>query len=136
MLRSEKRFGVEPEITAKIARMGCRVYEVGISYNGRSYQEGKKIGWRDAVTALGCIVRYGLFHRPDKTIDDILASASSSSASTGGGDDSETAGSEQTPPQQAAEPAPTSESATDVAGTSESTPDDQTDNTKAVLETA
>ena len=55
----EKRFGFEPEITAIIARMGCRIFEVGISYNGRSYEEGKKIGLKDAFRALYCILRYG-----------------------------------------------------------------------------
>ncbi|MBK9180875.1 MAG: glycosyltransferase family 2 protein [Acidimicrobiales bacterium] len=54
----EDRFGFEPEITAKVARGGWRVYEVGISYSGRTYEEGKKIGWRDGVRALFCIVRY------------------------------------------------------------------------------
>ena len=54
----EDRFGIEPEITAKVARGGWRVYEVGISYSGRTYAEGKKIGWRDGVRALVCIVRY------------------------------------------------------------------------------
>ena len=54
----EDRFGVEPELTAKVARLGCRVYEVGISYHGRTYAEGKKIGWRDGVRAAVCIVRY------------------------------------------------------------------------------
>lgn len=57
----QNRFGIEPELTAKIARLGCRVYEVGISYYGRSYEEGKKIGWKDGVKAIYCIVRYGLF---------------------------------------------------------------------------
>jgi len=57
----EDRFGFEPEITAKIAKMRCRVYEVGISYHGRTYEEGKKIGWRDGVRAMWCIVRYNLF---------------------------------------------------------------------------
>jgi glycosyltransferase involved in cell wall biosynthesis len=57
----EKRFGFEPEVTVKIARMGCCVYELGISYNGRTYEEGKKIGLKDAFRALYCIVRYGLF---------------------------------------------------------------------------
>ncbi|MBN1443155.1 MAG: glycosyltransferase family 2 protein [Planctomycetes bacterium] len=60
----ESRFGVEPEITAKIARLGCRVFEVGISYDGRRYDEGKKIGVRDALWALVCILRYRLLHRP------------------------------------------------------------------------
>ena len=54
----ENRFGVEPEVTAKVAAAGWRVYEVGISYNGRTYDEGKKIGWRDGVRAIICIVRY------------------------------------------------------------------------------
>ena len=59
---SEDRFGFEPEITAKIARIpGIRIYEVGISYYGRTYAEGKKIGWRDGVRALYCIMKYGLF---------------------------------------------------------------------------
>jgi glycosyltransferase involved in cell wall biosynthesis len=56
----ENRFGIEPEITAKIAKAGWRVYEVPISYYGRSYEEGKKIGWKDGVSALRCIVKYGL----------------------------------------------------------------------------
>ena len=56
----EDRFGVEPEITAKVAKMKCRIYEVGISYYGRTYQEGKKIGWRDGLFALRCIVKYNL----------------------------------------------------------------------------
>jgi len=54
----ENRFGVEPEVTAKVAAAGWRVYEVGISYNGRTYDEGKKIGWRDGIRAIVCIVRY------------------------------------------------------------------------------
>ena len=54
----ENRFGVEPEITAKIARLGLSVYEVGISYDGRTYAEGKKIGWRDGVRAMFCIAAY------------------------------------------------------------------------------
>lgn len=57
----EKRFGFEPEITAKIARKRCRVYEVGISYNGRTYTEGKKVGWKDGVRAFYCILKYNLF---------------------------------------------------------------------------
>ena len=55
----ENRFGFEPEIVAKVAKLGVRVYEVPISYNGRTYDEGKKIGWRDGVRALWCIVKYG-----------------------------------------------------------------------------
>jgi glycosyltransferase involved in cell wall biosynthesis len=54
----EDRFGFEPEITAKLARGRWRIYEVGISYSGRTYDEGKKIGWRDGVRAIYCIVRY------------------------------------------------------------------------------
>jgi glycosyltransferase involved in cell wall biosynthesis len=54
----EPRFGFEPEITAKIARLGVRIYEVPISYYGRTYAEGKKVGWRDGVSALRCIVKY------------------------------------------------------------------------------
>ncbi|MEX2293811.1 MAG: glycosyltransferase family 2 protein [Acidimicrobiales bacterium] len=59
----EDRFGFEPEITAKIARRRLRVFEVGISYSGRTYDEGKKIGWRDGVRALWCIAKYGLLGR-------------------------------------------------------------------------
>ena len=57
----ENRFGFEPEITAKVARMNCRIYEIGISYYGRSYQEGKKIGWKDGIRAIYCIFKYNLF---------------------------------------------------------------------------
>ena len=59
----EQRFGFEPEITAKIAKLRVRIYEVGISYDGRTYEEGKKIGWRDGVRAVVCIVKYGLLRR-------------------------------------------------------------------------
>ncbi|HET9609554.1 MAG TPA: glycosyltransferase family 2 protein [Acidimicrobiales bacterium] len=58
VLVEEDRFGFEPEVTAKVARAGWRVYEVGISYNGRTYAEGKKIGWRDGVRALWCILKF------------------------------------------------------------------------------
>jgi glycosyltransferase involved in cell wall biosynthesis len=54
----EDRFGIEPEMTAKVARLKCRVYEVGISYHGRTYAEGKKIGWRDGFVMLYCIAKY------------------------------------------------------------------------------
>ena len=54
----EDRFGFEPEVTVKIARMKLRIYEVGISYSGRTYEEGKKIGWRDGCKALWCILKY------------------------------------------------------------------------------
>ena len=56
----EDRFGFEPEVTVKIAKRGLRVFEVGISYSGRTYAEGKKIGWKDGVRALWCLVKYGL----------------------------------------------------------------------------
>jgi glycosyltransferase involved in cell wall biosynthesis len=60
----EKRFGFEPEVTARIARIpGIRIYEVGISYYGRTYMEGKKIGWKDGFRAIYCILRYNLFLR-------------------------------------------------------------------------
>jgi glycosyltransferase involved in cell wall biosynthesis len=56
----EERFGFEPEITAKLAKLECSIYEVGISYAGRTYAEGKKIGWRDGLWALWCILKYNL----------------------------------------------------------------------------
>lgn len=56
----QNRFGIEPELTAKVARRQCRIFEMSISYDGRTYDQGKKIGWRDGVKALWCIVRYGL----------------------------------------------------------------------------
>lgn len=58
----ENRFGIEPEITAKLAKMDIRIFEVGISYYGRSYNEGKKIGWRDGISAIRAIIKYNLFH--------------------------------------------------------------------------
>lgn len=57
----ENRFGFEPEITAKVSRMGCRIYEVGISYYGRTYEEGKKIGWKDGFRAIYSIIKYNFF---------------------------------------------------------------------------
>ena len=57
----ERGFGIEPELTAKVARTKCRVYEVGISYYGRSYEEGKKINWKDGLWALCAILKYGIF---------------------------------------------------------------------------
>jgi glycosyltransferase involved in cell wall biosynthesis len=75
----EDRFGFEPEITAKVAKRGCRIFEVGISYNGRTYEQGKKIGWRDGLKALYAIVKYNLFseskagwkaNTPDATFSD------------------------------------------------------------------
>lgn len=59
----EDRFGFEPEITAKIAKLGYKIYEVGISYYGRTYQEGKKINWKDGIHALWCILKYNLFRK-------------------------------------------------------------------------
>ena len=56
----ENRFGFEPEITAKIARLNVRIYEIGISYAGRTYQEGKKVSWKDGFSALRCILKYNL----------------------------------------------------------------------------
>jgi len=61
-LKSE-RFGIEPELTAKVARRHARIFEVPISYHGRTYAEGKKIGWRDGISAIWAIVRYNLFSR-------------------------------------------------------------------------
>jgi glycosyltransferase involved in cell wall biosynthesis len=57
----ETRFGVEPELTAKVAKLGVRIFEVGISYYGRTYEEGKKIGWKDGFRAIYAIVKYGFF---------------------------------------------------------------------------
>ena len=57
----EKRYGVEPEITAKLARLNAVIYEVGISYQGRTYEQGKKIGWKDGISAIWCIFRYNCF---------------------------------------------------------------------------
>jgi len=60
-----KRFGIEPELTARVAKLAkrdsCRIYEIGISYSGRTYAEGKKIGWKDGIEAIWCIVKYNLF---------------------------------------------------------------------------
>ncbi len=57
----ENRFGFEPEITAKISKMNLRIYEIGISYYGRTYEEGKKIGWKDGIRAIYCILKYNLW---------------------------------------------------------------------------
>jgi SAM-dependent methyltransferase len=62
----EERFGVEPEVTAKVAALGCRIYEVGISYHGRSYAEGKKIGWRDGVRAMWVMTRHSATARRER----------------------------------------------------------------------
>ena len=64
LILKENRFGFEPEVTAKISRIPkIRIYEVGISYYGRTYDEGKKIGWKDGVWAIFCIIKYGLLRR-------------------------------------------------------------------------
>ena len=57
----ENGFGMEPELTAKVAKLKCRIYEVGVSYYGRTYQEGKKINWKDGIRAIYCIIKYNLF---------------------------------------------------------------------------
>ena len=57
----EERFGFEPEITAKVAKMGCVIYEVGIAYHGRTYEQGKKVDWKDGFRAIYCILKYNLF---------------------------------------------------------------------------
>jgi glycosyltransferase involved in cell wall biosynthesis len=62
----ENRFGFEPEITVKVAKRRLRIYEVGISYRGRTYKEGKKIGWKDGFRALWCLLKYSLTERPTK----------------------------------------------------------------------
>jgi hypothetical protein len=62
----ENRFGFEPEITVKIAKRRLRIYEVGISYWGRTYEEGKKIGWKDGMRALWCMLKYSIKERPLK----------------------------------------------------------------------
>ncbi len=59
----ENRFGFEPEITAKVSRLNCRIFEVGISYSGRTYSEGKKIGWKDGIRAIYAIVKYNVWSR-------------------------------------------------------------------------
>jgi len=62
----EDRFGFEPEITVKVAKRDLRVYEVGISYSGRTYEEGKKIGWKDGVQAIWCLLKYSVKERKVK----------------------------------------------------------------------
>jgi len=71
----EPRFGFEPEIVAKVARSGARIYEVSVAYYGRTYAEGKKINWKDGVSALRCIVKYGLLRR-GKIVNRASAAAS------------------------------------------------------------
>ena len=62
----QNRFGIEPEITVKISKMNVRIYEVGISYYGRTYEEGKKIGWRDGFKALWCLLKYSIITKKGK----------------------------------------------------------------------
>lgn len=64
----ENRFGFEPEITAKVVKSGCRIYEVGISYYGRTYKEGKKIGWKDGFRAIFCILKYNIFYKAPEAV--------------------------------------------------------------------
>ena len=59
----ENRFGFEPEITAKVAKGKYRIYEIGISYSGRDYSEGKKIGWKDGFRAIWCIIKYNFLRK-------------------------------------------------------------------------
>jgi glycosyltransferase involved in cell wall biosynthesis len=80
----EDRFGFEPEVTAKIAERDCRVYEVGISYSGRTYEEGKKIGWRDGLRAVWCIVKY----RPRRRLVERREARASRAGATVGGRES------------------------------------------------
>ena len=65
---NENRFGFEPEITAKISKLNLRIYEVGIAYYGRTYKEGKKIGWKDGFRAIYCILKYNIFSRIKKDL--------------------------------------------------------------------
>jgi len=84
----EDRFGFEPEITVKIAKRHLRIYEVGISYWGRTYEEGKKIGWKDGIRALWCLLKYStkepVFAFQPSTPHDVAPSASSERTSTAG----------------------------------------------------
>lgn len=82
----ENRFGFEPEVTAKVARVRCRIHEVGISYRGRSYAEGKKIGWKDGLRALYCIAKYNTPIRAMGRLRGRLAAAIHAVAAVGGGD--------------------------------------------------
>jgi glycosyltransferase involved in cell wall biosynthesis len=79
----ENRFGFEPEITAKISKLNCCIYEVGISYSGRTYEQGKKIGWKDGIRAIYCILKYNLMRSPRDFIlsdDERIASGNRSMA--------------------------------------------------------
>lgn len=78
----ESRFGFEPEITAKVAAMRCRIYEVGISYYGRTYDEGKKIGWRDGFRAIYAILKYNLFRKPARVTASVESNVAKSCCAT------------------------------------------------------
>ncbi len=78
----ENRFGFEPEITVKVARRKLRIYEVGISYWGRTYEEGKKVGWKDGVRALYCLLKYSLKEAKAKPVEVQSVSKSTESASS------------------------------------------------------
>jgi len=78
----ENRFGFEPEITVKVARRHLRVYEVGISYSGRTYEEGKKIGWKDGVRAIWCLVKYSIKERHATAPKSLLTRTAVSTRST------------------------------------------------------
>jgi glycosyltransferase involved in cell wall biosynthesis len=75
ILLEEDRFGIEPEITAKLAKGGYRIYEVGVSYSGRTYEEGKKIGWKDGLRAIYAILKYNLWRPTRAMVNDIPASS-------------------------------------------------------------
>jgi hypothetical protein len=79
----EDRFGFEPEITAKVARARCRIYEVGISYDGRTYEEGKKITWRDGIRAFYAIIKYNFFVRGGSAVFSNEKSPSESTETVG-----------------------------------------------------
>jgi hypothetical protein len=85
----ENRFGFEPEITVKVAKRHLRIYEVGISYWGRTYEEGKKIGWRDGVRAVWCLLKYSIKEpvvaaRKALPVESIQSSATQERLSSGG----------------------------------------------------
>ncbi len=71
----ENRFGFEPEVTVKLAKLHLRVYEVGISYSGRTYEEGKKIGWKDGFRAIWCLAKYSIKKSPARAVAEAPASA-------------------------------------------------------------
>jgi glycosyltransferase involved in cell wall biosynthesis len=83
----EDRFGFEPEITVKVAKLHLRVYEVGISYSGRTYAEGKKIGWKDGVRAIWCLLKYGLKVPSSRRVE--MASELQRNPQMGGADETE-----------------------------------------------